>query len=66
MLPSCFSDFYSANGIMTVYTPTIDGKRVSMNIYAPTEEERERKLAEIIAEIREEINASKQSGITMI
>ena len=37
-----------------------------MNIYAPTEEECERKLAEKIAEIKEEIKASKQSGITMI
>ncbi len=56
----------SANSWQGRYTPTIDGKRVSMNIYAPTEEECERKLAEMIAEIKEEIKASKQSGITMI
>ena len=56
----------SANSWQGRYTPTIDGKRVSMNIYAPTEEECERKLAEMIAEIKEEIKVSKQSGITMI
>lgn len=56
----------SANSWQGRYTPTIDGKRVSINIYAPTEEECERKLAEKIAEIKEEIKASKQSGITMI
>ena len=56
----------SANSWQGRYTPTIDGKRVSKNIYAPTEEECERKLAEMIAEIKEEIKASKQLGITMI
>ena len=30
------------------YTPTIDGKRVSRNVYAPTEEECEKKLKELI------------------
>ena len=48
------------------YTPTIDGKRVSKNVYAPTEEECEKKLAEMIAEIKEEIKASKQNGISMV
>ena len=43
----------SANSWQGRYTPTIDGKRVSINIYAPTEEECERKLAEKIAEIKE-------------
>lgn len=42
------------------YTPTIDGKRVARNIYAPTEEECEAKLAEMIREIKEEIRQSKQ------
>ena len=48
------------------YTPTIDGKRVSKNVYASTEEECEKKLAEMIAEIKEEIRVSKQSGIAMV
>ena len=36
------------------YTPTINGKRTSYNIYAPTEIECEEKLAELIKSIREE------------
>ena len=47
------------------YTPTINGKRVARNIYAPTEEECEAKLAEMIREIKEEIRQSKQ-GNTLI
>ena len=43
------------------YTPTIDGKRVSRNVYAPTEEECEKKLKELIINIKEEIKATKQS-----
>lgn len=35
------------------YTPTIDGKRVSKNVYAATEEECEKKLAEMIECIKE-------------
>ncbi len=35
------------------YTPTINGKRTSYNIYAPTEIECEEKLAELIKSIRE-------------
>lgn len=35
------------------YTPTIDGKRVSKNVYAATEEECERKLAELIERVKE-------------
>ena len=34
------------------YTPTIDGRRVSYNVYAKTKEECERKLAEVIAAVR--------------
>lgn len=48
------------------YTPTIDGKRVSKNIYASTEEECEEKLAELIQQIKAEIKQSKMgAGITM-
>lgn len=36
------------------YTPTIDGKRTSMNIYASTEEECEAKLAELIQKVKAE------------
>lgn len=35
------------------YTPTVNGKRTSYNIYAPTEAECEEKLAELIKSIRE-------------
>ncbi len=34
------------------YTPTIDGKRTPMNIYAPTEAECEAKLAELIRTVK--------------
>ncbi len=44
------------------YTPTIDGKRVPMNIYAPTEKECEDKLAELIQEVQAERKAKKQSA----
>lgn len=46
------------------YTPTIDGKRVSRNVYAPTEEECEKKLKELIIDIKEEIRAAKQEMTT--
>ena len=35
------------------YTPTIDGKRVSKNVYAETKEKCEKKLAEIIKSVKE-------------
>ena len=35
------------------YTPTIDGKRISKNVYAATKEECEKKLAETIATMKE-------------
>ena len=38
------------------YTPTIDGKRVSKNLYAVTKEECENKLAEMIKVIKEKSN----------
>ncbi len=50
----------SANCWQGRYTPTIDGKRVPMNIYAPTEKECEDKLAELIQEVQAERKAKKQ------
>ena len=42
------------------FTPRMpDGKRKSFNIYAQTREECEKKLAEMIAEIKEKIAAEK-------
>ena len=42
------------------YTPTIDGKRTPMNIYAPTEEECERRLAVLIQQADAERTVKKQ------
>ena len=36
------------------YTPTVDGKRIARNVYAPIEEECEVKLAELIKEMKAE------------
>ena len=36
------------------YTPTVDGKRIAQNVYAPIEEECEVKLAELIKEMKAE------------
>lgn len=44
---------FSPNCWQGRYTPTVNGKRTSHNIYAPTEIECEEKLAEIIKSIRE-------------
>ena len=38
------------------YTPTVDGKRVSKNVYAPTKEECEKKLADIIRTTKSKFN----------
>lgn len=35
------------------YTPTVNGKRISKNVYAATKEECEKKLAEMIATVKE-------------
>ena len=51
----------SANCWQGRYTPTIDGKRISKNVYASTEEECEKKLAELINEIKESIRMSKEN-----
>ena len=37
------------------YTPTINGKRISKNVYASTEEECEKKLAELIKSVKNEL-----------
>ena len=44
----------SANCWQGRYTPTVDGKRIARNVYAPTEEECEVKLAELIKEMKAE------------
>ena len=36
------------------YTPTVDGKRVARNVYADSEEECEKKLEELIREMKAE------------
>ena len=45
----------SANCWQGRYTPTVDGKRVSYNVYGKTEEECEAKLAELIKEVKAEL-----------
>ena len=35
------------------YTPTINGKRISKNVYAATKEECEKKLSEMIKSVKE-------------
>ena len=37
------------------YSPKVNGKRMARNIYAPTEAECEEKLAQLIAQMKEEI-----------
>ncbi|MGM9684084.1 MAG: tyrosine-type recombinase/integrase [Eubacteriales bacterium] len=44
----------SANCWQGRYTPTVNGKRIARNVYAPTEEECEIKLAELIREMKAE------------
>ena len=44
----------SANCWQGRYTPTVDGKRIARNVYAPTEEECEIKLTELIKEMKAE------------
>lgn len=44
----------SANCWQGRYTPTVDGKRISRNVYADSMEECERKLAEMIKEMKAE------------
>ena len=41
------------------YSPIVDGKRMARNIYTPTEEECEEKLAALIREMKQEIAAIK-------
>ena len=44
------------------YTPTVNGKRMARNVYAHTEEECEEKLAQMIREMKIEIEKLKQGG----
>ena len=44
------------------YTPTVNGKRMPRNVYAHTEEECEEKLAQMIREMKIEIEKLKQGG----
>ena len=42
------------------FTPRVNGKRISKNVYAKTREEREEKLAVLIVEMKAEIKAEKE------
>ncbi len=42
------------------FTPRVNGKRISKNVYAKTREECEEKLAELIVEMKAEIKAEKE------
>ena len=44
------------------YSPKVNGKRMARNVYAHTEEECEAKLAELIREMKIEIEKLKQGG----
>ena len=44
------------------YSPKVNGKRMARNVYAHTEEECEEKLAELIREMKIEIEKLKQGG----
>ena len=47
------------------YSPKVDGRRIARNVYAPTEKECEQKLAELIAEMKKELEplrAKKKAG----
>ena len=44
------------------FTPTVNGKRMPRNVYAHTEEECEEKLAQMIREMKIEIEKIKQGG----
>ena len=42
------------------YSPIVDGKRMARNVYAKTEDECQKKLAELIREMKAEIAAGKK------
>ena len=47
------------------YTPTVNGERIPRNIYAPTKEECEKKLAKLIADMQEELAVMRnQEAVT--
>lgn len=47
------------------YTPTVNGVRIARNIYAPTKDECERKLAELIKQMQEEIAEMKNEDTSI-
>ena len=44
------------------YTPCLNGKRISKNVYAKTREECEQKLAELIVQMKAEIAKLKKKN----
>ena len=44
------------------YTPTIDGKRISKNVYAATKEECEKKLTDVIKNVNIELGKNSKRG----
>ena len=44
------------------YSPKVNGKRMARNVYAHTEEECEEKFAQMIREMKIEIEKLKQGG----
>ena len=44
------------------FTPRVNGKRISKNVYAKTREECEEKLAELIKKMKAEIAAEKKKA----
>ena len=47
------------------YSPKVNGKRIARNVYAPTEEECEQKLTELIQEMKRDLaplRAGKKAG----
>ena len=48
------------------YSPKVDGKRIARNVYAPTEEECEQKLAELIKEMKKELEPLRAQGKSLL
>ena len=51
--------YYSIGGHLWEgwYSPKVNGKRIARNVYASTEVECERKLAELIVEMKKELES---------
>ena len=47
------------------YTPCLNGKRISKNVYAKTREECEQKLSELIVQMKTEIAKLKKNEAVM-